>query len=220
MLAGTGLKIDLAPDGRSAVNMAAQNSYDLVLMDVQMPALDGHAATREIRLAEQAAGRQATPILALSANAMVSDQQASMDAGCNGHLAKPLSKSTLLAALRAQLGAPDPSNPPLLDAEAAIARMGGNHDLYAKVCDSARTQLTAWGAAFDVALAAGDEPICRRLAHDLKSVAGTLEAAPLADSAQALELQCVEAGFPTAAQLETTRAAVLELLQLLRDERA
>ena len=220
MLADTGILIDLAPDGRSAVAMAASQHYDLVLMDVQMPLLDGHGATRQIRRAEQAAKRRATPILTLSANAMVSDHQASLDAGCDGHLAKPLSKSDLLAALWAQLGAPDASPPGLIDTATAIARLGGSRELYAKVCDSARAQLSVWGSAFDAALAAGDELSCRRLAHDLKSVAGTLGAAALADTAQALELQCVEAGLPTAALLQTTRGAVLELLQVLESDPA
>ena len=220
MLADTGLHIDLAPDGRSAVAMAASQRYDLVLMDVQMPLLDGHGATREIRQAERAAGRPALRILALSANAMVSDHQASMDAGCDGHLAKPLSKSDLLAALWAQLGAPDTSPPDLIDTATAIARLGGSRELYAKVCDSARAQLHAWGPAMDAAIAEGDLRSCRRLAHDLKSVAGTLGAAPLAEAAQALELQCVEAGLPTAALLETTRGAVLALLQVLENDSA
>ena len=108
----------------------------------------------------------------------------------------------------------------MIDTATAIARLGGSRELYAKVCDSARGQLSDWGSAFDAALAAGDELSCRRLAHDLKSVAGTLGAAPLADAAQALELQCVEAGLPTAALLETTRGAVLELLQVLESDPA
>ncbi|MDP1535497.1 MAG: ATP-binding protein, partial [Rubrivivax sp.] len=236
MLAGSGLVIEIAADGRSAVRMAAETAYDLVLMDVQMPLLDGHAATREIRRAERDAGRPPAPILALSANALAGDVQASLQAGCDGHLAKPLMKATLLAALQAHLPAhlpahfpatdPAPSPQPLptallplplplMDADAALQRLGGNQALFAKVCASALVQFRVWDDSFDAAVAAGDLATARRLAHDLKSITGTLGAAPLEALAALLEQQCLSADGPAASLRQAVRAALADLCQRL-----
>lgn len=203
MLADTGVALELAGDGREAVEMAARQRYDLILMDVQMPGLDGHAATREIRQAEQAAGQGAVPVLALSANAMPSDRQASLRAGCDMHLSKPIDKTALRAALAIHLApgaAPMPVSPPapaadaerpaLLDRGSALARLGGDQALYGRVLAAAIRQFDDWPAAFADAAAAGDLARCRRLAHDIKSVAGTVGAQQAALAAAELERRC------------------------------
>ena len=77
-----------------------QNSYDLVLMDVQMPVMDGYTATGLIREWEQNRNEPPIPILALTANALKEDEQRSLDAGCTGHLTKPIRKGMFLAALQ------------------------------------------------------------------------------------------------------------------------
>jgi CheY-like chemotaxis protein len=86
-LAGTGLCIDEACDGQQAVAMAAAHIYDLILMDMQMPHMDGLQATGQIR---QLPGYGKVPIIAMTANAFEEDRQACLDAGMNAHLAKPL----------------------------------------------------------------------------------------------------------------------------------
>ena len=96
MLAGTGHRLHVAPDGETAVALFAAGSCGLVLMDVQMPGMDGHAATRAIRDVERADGRARTPVVALSANAFESDRAASLEAGCDAHLSKPLARELLL----------------------------------------------------------------------------------------------------------------------------
>jgi len=75
--------------------------FDLVLMDIQMPVMDGLAATAAIRQWEQEHHRPATPILALTANAFKEDREKSLAAGCTAHLTKPIKKQTLLEAIRA-----------------------------------------------------------------------------------------------------------------------
>ena len=85
--------------GGEAVEQAASGEFDLVLMDVQMPVMDGLTATRAIRATELEEGRRAVPILALSANARPEDIESSLQAGCTAHLSKPISKQRLLAAL-------------------------------------------------------------------------------------------------------------------------
>ncbi len=87
-------------DGRSAVEQFAAGRFDLILMDVQMPGLDGWSAARAIRALERERGGATTPIIALSARAQASDEVLSREAGCQEHLTKPVSRQDLLAAIR------------------------------------------------------------------------------------------------------------------------
>ena len=89
----------MAENGAVGVEAFKAGDYDMVFMDVQMPVMDGYTATREIRQWETAEGRPAVPIIALTAHALKEDEQKSFDAGCNGHLTKPIKKTKLLAAL-------------------------------------------------------------------------------------------------------------------------
>ena len=92
----TACSLDFAGDGRQAVQKFSENEYDLVLMDIQMPVMDGHEATRAIRDLEQRRGTPPTPIIAVTANAFKEDQDHCIESGCSGYLAKPISKQKLL----------------------------------------------------------------------------------------------------------------------------
>jgi CheY-like chemotaxis protein len=96
MLETTGLVSDFAEDGQQAVALAKANGYDLILMDMQMPIMDGIAATRAIRLLPR---YELTPIIAMTASAFAEDRQMCLDAGMNGHLAKPVMPEDLYACL-------------------------------------------------------------------------------------------------------------------------
>jgi CheY-like chemotaxis protein len=98
-LRGTAFRIDIAENGEEAVHALRNTTYDLVLMDMQMPVMDGYTATREIRRWERECGREPAPILALTANAFQEDADRSLAAGCTAHLIKPIKKATLLATL-------------------------------------------------------------------------------------------------------------------------
>jgi CheY-like chemotaxis protein len=89
----------LAHNGREAIDRFRESAFDLVLMDMQMPEMDGFSATREIRRWERESGREPTPIVALTAYAFKQDQELCYEAGCNFHLAKPISKGKLLEVL-------------------------------------------------------------------------------------------------------------------------
>jgi signal transduction histidine kinase/CheY-like chemotaxis protein len=105
LLEDEGFVVDAADDGAAAVEMARQGTYDLILMDVQMPLMDGLDATRAIRrLPEQAR----TAILSMTANAFAEDRQRCIDAGMNDHLAKPVDPDRLYAALEKWLTANQP----------------------------------------------------------------------------------------------------------------
>jgi signal transduction histidine kinase/ActR/RegA family two-component response regulator len=108
LLEEVGLTVDLAEDGAVAVALAGERRYDLILMDMQMPNLNGIDATREIRAAQLNAR---TPILAMTANAFEEDRQRCLDAGMNDHIAKPIDPERLFAALLQWLAAADDGEP-------------------------------------------------------------------------------------------------------------
>jgi two-component system sensor histidine kinase/response regulator len=97
--------IDIAENGAIAVEKFKSGKYDLVLMDVQMPIMDGYTATREIRKWEREKGKKETPIIALTAHALKEYVQKSLDAGCTDHLTKPIKRATLMEAVQKYTGA-------------------------------------------------------------------------------------------------------------------
>jgi CheY-like chemotaxis protein len=107
----TPFQIDEAENGERAVAKVKSKSYDLILMDIQMPILDGFAATRAIRVWEQAHGLHPVPIVALTASALDEDVQRAREAGCNLHVSKPIKKKTLLAAISTLTGDAEPTSP-------------------------------------------------------------------------------------------------------------
>ena len=94
----------IARDGAEAVEMFTDGEYDLVLMDVQMPVMDGYEATRRIREWEKSEGRDTTPVITLTAHAMKEDERQSYLAGCDAHLTKPIKKAKLLEAIARYAG--------------------------------------------------------------------------------------------------------------------
>ncbi|OSM06791.1 ATP-binding protein [Magnetofaba australis] len=93
------VELTVAPNGREAVRYIESERFDLVLMDIQMPLMDGLSAARSVRRWEADMGVTPTPIVALSAHAMRGDAEKSLDAGCDAHLSKPISKRQLLDAI-------------------------------------------------------------------------------------------------------------------------
>ena len=94
-----GWEADVAENGLIAVDLCKHRDYAIILMDCQMPEMDGYTATRSIREWEQAEGRSCIPIVALTAHAMAGERQRCLDAGMNDHLTKPFGLEELRAAL-------------------------------------------------------------------------------------------------------------------------
>ncbi len=107
-LKNTGCRIDTAENGQIAVEKFLSNRYDLVIMDMQMPVMDGYTATRTIRSIEKEEGLAPVPIVALTAHALKEDVQKSLDAGCDAHLNKPIKKAELIGAIMGYLKGPPP----------------------------------------------------------------------------------------------------------------
>lgn len=129
LLERNGLQVTLADNGREAVEAAASRSFDLVLMDVQMPEMDGYEATRRIR-AGTGTDRPRVPIVALTANAMKQDREQCLAAGMDDFLAKPFSAQQLRAVLRrwlpAMLARPELDH--AVEVDAKQAKGGGDSD--------------------------------------------------------------------------------------------
>ena len=209
LLHGAGLAVDAAEDGRQAVAKAAARAYDLILMDMQMPIMDGLDATRAIR---KLPGWENRPILAMTANAFDDDRQACMDAGMDDFITKPVEPDTLFATLLKWLSAGQ-------EAERANDAIGAPHTL--SLHQSALPTLLTEFAGLDTArglralrgkaaayvallrkfatshrddpqflrgaLAAGQAEAARQRLHALKGAAGSLGATALHAAALALE---------------------------------
>jgi CheY-like chemotaxis protein/HPt (histidine-containing phosphotransfer) domain-containing protein len=220
LLHGAGLAVDTAADGERAVAMARASAYDLILMDVQMPAMDGLAATRAIRAIP---GREHVPILAMTANAFEEDRRACEAAGMDDFVPKPVDPEALYAALSHWLaiGAaqgrlpPDRedgkglSQPPTgtlarlqalpgLDVARGLAAVRGDAARYLDLLGRVATSGARDARRLREHLAAGETQAARDVAHNLKGVAATMGAMRLADLAGRLEahLRRGEAAHP------------------------
>jgi CheY-like chemotaxis protein len=190
LLEKLGCRVDVVANGREAVNALAQLAYDVVLMDCQMPEMDGFAATAAIRQREASTGQHA-PIIAVTANAMQGDRERCLAAGMDGYLAKPVKADELYAAI-AQFGPRDEASPedllaPPLDLARALERVDGERelldDLMAVLLTESPGQLAMLRTAFHQSDARGLE----RVAHSLKGALSAVGATPAQNLAQRLE---------------------------------
>ncbi|HSQ72967.1 MAG TPA: PAS-domain containing protein, partial [Rubrivivax sp.] len=242
LLQDEGAQVRVAADGQEAVAAvaAATTPFDAVLMDLQMPVLDGLAATREIRLRLDPL---ALPIVAMTANAMPADREACLAAGMNEHVGKPFEFDALVGLLRrltgrqAETAAPTdapagdgrdrpPSSSPLpatlvdaalaagVDLERALARLGGKRHLYERLLRSFVNDLAGLPAQLQAQLAAGDTETASRALHTLKGLAGTLGASALSATADQGQRALAAAATPTApfTATEPVKAALAAVL--------
>src|SRR6476659_3581994 len=201
--------VDLAENGAEAVRMARENDYDVVLMDMQMPVMDGIEATRILR---SDARFQTLPIIAMTANALVSDRELCLQAGMNDHIAKPIDPDQLFGVLlrwiersegdgaglrelteaRATVVhttalADGPLDIDGIDVKSALKRTGGNRKRYVALLRRFAQQQAGTVDEIRKALSMGDAATAERAAHSLKGAAGTLGATTLSEIAAKAE---------------------------------
>ena len=229
MLAAFGLQVQTAANGAIAVDRVEREEFDLVLMDCQMPVMDGYEATRRIR---QDLGRRELPIVAMTANALAADRERCLAAGMNEHIAKPIDVAVLQSTLAIWLGgltadrAEAPVTPTdktaddseIIDSASAIARLGGNRQLHDRLLVRFAEDQGDFLARLRNAQAHGELDEMILLAHTLRGLAGNIGASRLASLSADLE-KCLKQQ-PDAireidtliAQLDTVLTSVFALI--------
>ena len=206
IMEAAGFQVEAARNGQEAVALALASgaAYDLILMDIQMPVVDGLEATAELRR-----GGVTLPIIAMTAHAMAAEQQACLDAGMDGHLTKPFEAAELLAVL-GRWCRPGPGRRPT--AEAILVRLAGTDaPRTRRLNDALREDLKLNLGALREAVQRDDAPAASRLAHTLKGLSVLAEATGVREGARELEQRLLSLGPWTASALALERLLVSAL---------
>ncbi len=201
-------QVDVAGDGREAVELHQQNSYDLILMDVQMPNLNGFEATCRIRQQEQDRGGH-VPIIALTANAMKGDRERCLEAGMDDYVSKPINPQQLQQAIEQVIpshenapelapqepnanppedgGGDDSDQPAPFDREAALERTGGDEEVYRTMVEAFLEDVPAMFAEIRDQVNAQNPQGMAESAHSIKGTVGIFNAQAAYDASLALE---------------------------------
>ena len=207
LLTSNGILVEVASNGREALDILQQNDFDGVLMDCQMPVMDGYEATRRLRTQERF---KELPVLAMTANAMAGDREKVMEVGMNDHISKPINVREMFAImakwitpsepLRESAGSHQSVNSetieipqlPGIDTAAGLTTCQGNRKLYQKLLIKFRHGEADFVEQFREAQQSGDPQAATRCAHTLKGVAGNIAASEVQKAAEALEFACKE----------------------------
>ncbi len=206
LLEKAGFSVDVVENGQQAFEKVQSGQYDAVLMDMQMPELDGYAAAKKIRAWE--AGQKHIPIIAMTASAMKGDRERCLEAGMDDYVPKPLQPEVLFRILdhwteslgdpaaQQPVELPPPGGPtnlaevaarPPLNFTDAMPRFLNNREFFDQICRNFIGDLPARVAMMKIALEHNDVKELFRQAHSLKSVAANFSATPLATLALELE---------------------------------
>ncbi|WP_440905454.1 response regulator [Catenovulum sp. SX2] len=195
------IRVELATNGKEAIEMLSNHVYDGVLMDCQMPVMDGYTATRQIRLKPEF---KDFPIIAMTANAMAGDREKVLDAGMNDHIAKPINVDDMFIVMAKWI---KPANPiqiqassvvesddnikvPTLegiDSNRGLATTQGNKKLYLKLLQSFYNNSKNFAQELEQAISSADADLTKRLVHTLKGTAGNIGAQQTHVAAKSLE---------------------------------
>ncbi|WED23736.1 response regulator [Vibrio sp. JC009] len=207
MLLHYGIQLDIANNGQEALEMLEGGQYDGVLMDCQMPVMDGYTATREIR-ANPALSH--LPVIAMTANATMEDVNHSIEAGMNAHISKPTMINELMETLARWVGSSDPEQVAEPDSSfavnqhavhvAASAKQGiplditlglravnGKVSTYRKITGQFRQNYRDFSQQVTLLIESGEQEAAALLVHTVKGLAATIGAAPLSGALRELE---------------------------------
>ena len=209
ILTDEGLLVETADNGRTALEAVFAKNFQAVLMDVQMPEMDGYQASLAIREREHRLGLPPVPIIAMTAHAMKGDREKCLSAGMSDYVTKPIDTGKLFAALEKWLEPPTadttvadlavlhprPANgadhlPAVLegiDLEKGLARLGGNRKLYRQLLLEFADQTSQLTTRLHEALAKEDISTARQTLHSIKGMAGNLSAQSIFTAAKELE---------------------------------
>ena len=211
MLKQLGVEVDIAVNGKEAVDRWAESPYDLIFMDCQMPEMDGYEATRIIREQERAQDRH-IPIIALTANAMAAERQKCLDAGMDDHIAKPFKRDDLVSALSRWFDEAQPTSVPentgevesvertpassvtttgmpTIDPAQLDAMREAMGEDFVELIPAAIESVTTLLEAFPAVIETSNIKEIQRLAHSIKSASANVGAMRLSAMAEKLEEQ-------------------------------
>jgi len=214
LLQKRGHRVVVTNNGREAIDRLAQESFDLVLMDVQMPEMGGYEATAAIRTREAGTGKHQR-IVAMTAHAMNGDREHCLAAGMDGYLSKPLDPKMLFAVVESMddaAPAKSVSQPSSFDRAAMLDRLGGDEAMVSDAVGVFLGDCPRWLAALKAAIDARDANGIRTEAYAMKSAASNLCALGVFEAAETLERLGIESRLDAAAaawrrlSVETTAA--------------
>jgi CheY-like chemotaxis protein len=232
ILEQAGLKVDIAVNGREAVDKARTGNYAAVLMDIQMPVMDGLEAAQTLR---GIPGMERLPIIAMTAHALAGDRERSLAAGMNGHVTKPVDPAELFSELlryapetpmadasepsmEAAPAAETPLDIPGLDAKTALARLGGNAKLLRRLLSDFARDYTDAAEDMHSLLDDGKYDEAARLAHTVKGVAANLGVSHVQATATALDAVFKAGGVPGEEDLDQFAQTLKEAVASIRSQ--
>lgn len=189
LLEKRGHSVVVAGNGREALENLAREAFDVVLMDVQMPEMDGFEATRRIRERERGTGNH-VPIVAMTAHAMKGDRERCLAEGMDGYISKPLRPSELFESVESLAATPNKeceSATSPFDESIALRSVGGDAALLGEIVDTFLAECPRLTAELDAAIIRRDARAARHTAHTLKGALSTIGASEACSFAQRIE---------------------------------
>ncbi len=228
MLTGMGVTVDTAVNGKLGVDKVALHSYDAVLMDMQMPVMDGYNAIAKIRAMEKGGS---LPIIALTAHALEHDRERCLQAGADDYVSKPVNKKHVEQVLarffgeeKGTISSPVPQVPTgeagvaqhyssTIDPQGAMVRLGVEEDVYRRVVETFCLDYHTFDGRLAKALDDRDVKAVQTLVHSLKGSSGTVGADALAERARKMEEGCKSGTLPAPEQIGLLLADLAEVIQ-------
>ena len=214
LLAKAGFQANVVDNGRHAVEALASINYDLVLMDCQMPEMDGFEATAAIRDPHSKVLNHAVPIIALTANAMAGDREKCLQAGMTDYLPKPIDGRELCNKIQQFISKiqDQPDNTPILDTASALEWIDGDIGLFQLTLSSVRKQIADDRLEIASAIGSNDFSLAKRASHRLKGSSSQIGAARVQLLCQQIETAAVQCDPASLPELNSKLARELEAL--------